>query len=153
MKNFKYLLVFLVSLALASHKTVFAELAFHGGYTFETFDGQKAAAVYVSVFNRTDKDIIIKDVQTNICKSAEIHGTFIDKDIVRMKKKKSLRVKGNEQFFFQPGGTHIMLMGLNKKLKKGTSFTLTFKLENNKVIDTEIMILDNKLRKNLLEVE
>ena len=44
-------------------------------------------------------------------------------------------------------------MGLNKKLKKGTSFTLTFKLENNKVIDTEIMILDNKLRKNLLEVE
>lgn len=153
MKNFKYLLVCLVSLILASYRTVFADLAFHGGYTFETFDGQKATAVYISVFNGTNKDIIIKDVQTNICKSAEIHSTSIDKDIVRMRKEKSLTVKSKDQFFFQPGGTHIMLMGLVEKLEKGKSFTLTFKLENNKLINAEIMILDNKLRKNLLEEE
>jgi copper(I)-binding protein len=46
-----------------------------------------------------------------------------------------------------------MLMGLVEKLEKGKSFTLTFKLENNKLINAEIMILDNKLRKNLLEEE
>ena len=153
MKNFKYLLTIIVCLIFFNFNNATAGLTFHGGYTFETFKGQKVAAAYISIFNNTKSDITIEDVQTIICKSAEIHSSIIDKDVMRMKKENSLTVKANDQYYFQPGGTHVMLMGLNKQLIKGTSFILKFKISNGDILETKIMVLDNKLRENLLEIK
>ena len=38
-----------------------------------------------------------------------------------MKKKENFLIKSKQQIFFQPGGTHLMLMGLKKKLDDGSS--------------------------------
>ena len=151
MKNFKYLLSFLVCFLILSNNSTSAKVVFHGGYAFETFKGQKVAAAYVSIFNQSDKDLVIKSITSNICEVAEIHDTVLEGEVMRMKKVESLNIPARSEFYFQPGSTHIMLMGLNKELKDGTTFKLNFEFRNKQNLNVEIMVLNKKLRENLLD--
>ena len=119
---------------------------FHGGYTFESFVGQKNAAVYISVFNHTDKEIFISSVSSDISKISEIHEIKKDGNIMKMSKVKKLSIKPNDTFFFQPGGSHIMLMNLKKELKDGEEFIIKFFLENSEIIEANIKVLNSNLR-------
>ena len=151
MKNFKYLLSFLVCFLILFNDSTSAKVVFHGGYAFETFKGQKVAAAYVSIFNQSDKDLVIKSITSNICEVAEIHDTILEGEVMRMKKVESLNIPARSEFYFQPGSTHIMLMGLNKELKDGTTFKLNFEFRNKQNLNVEIMVLNKKLRENLLD--
>ena len=151
MKNFKYLLSLLIFFFVLSNDPISAKVVFHGGYAFETFKGQKVAAAYVSIFNQSDKDLMIKSITSTICEVAEIHDTVLEGEIMRMKKVESLNIPARSEFYFQPGSTHIMLMGLNKELKDGTTFKLNFEFRNKQNLNVEIMVLNKKLRENLLD--
>ena len=151
MKNFKYLLSFLVSFFVLPNDFISAKVVFHGGYAFETFKGQKVAAAYVSIFNQSDNDLIIEKVTSTVSEVAEIHDTVLKGEIMRMKKVESLKIPGRSEFYFQPGSTHIMLMGLNQELKDGETFSLNFMFKNKENINVKIMVLNNKLRENLLD--
>ena len=151
MKNFKYLLYLLVCYFVLSNNLLSAKVVFHGGYTFETFKGQKVAAAYVSIFNQSDNDVVIEKVTSNISDVAEIHDTVLEGEIMRMKKVESLNIPARSEFYFQPGSTHIMLMGLNQELKDGETFNLNFIFKNQEKVNVKIMVLNNKLRENLLD--
>ena len=151
MKNFKYLLYLLISFFVLSNDPISAKVVFHGGYTFETFKGQKVAAAYVSIFNQSDNDVVIEKITSNVSELAEIHDTILEGEIIRMKKVESLNIPARSEFYFQPGSTHIMLMGLNQELKDGKTFNLNFVFENEEKVNVKIMVLNNKLRENLLD--
>lgn len=118
----------------------------HGGYTFESFSGQKNAAVYISAFNYSDKDIIINSVTTEISEISEIHEIKKNGNIMKMSKIEKLKIKANDSFFFQPGGTHIMLMNLKKELKDGEQFILKFLSDSGDTIEANIKVLNTSLR-------
>lgn len=151
MRNFKYLLYLLICFFVLLNNPISAKVVFHGGYAFETFKGQKVAAAYVSIFNQSDKDLVIKSITSTICEVAEIHDTVLEGEIMRMKKVESLNIPARSEFYFQPGSTHIMLMGLNQELKDGTNFKLNFEFKNKQNLNVEIMVLNKKLRENLLD--
>ena len=151
MKNFKYLLSILICFFALSNDSLSAKVVFHGGYAFETFKGQKVAAAYVSIFNQSDNDVIIEKVTSNISDVAEIHDTVLEGEIIKMKKVESLNIPARSEFYFQPGSTHIMLMGLNQELKDGKTFNLNFIFKNQEKVNVKIMVLNNKLRENLLD--
>ena len=66
MKNFKYLLFLLICFFVLSNDTISAKVVFHGGYSFETFKGQKVAAAYVSIFNQSENEVVIEKITSNI---------------------------------------------------------------------------------------
>jgi len=151
MKNIKYLLSFLVCFLILPNNSTSAKVVFHGGYAFETFKGQKVAAAYVSIFNQSEKDLVIENITSNICEVAEIHDIVLESEVMRMKKVESLNIPARSEFYFQPGSTHIMLMGLNQELKDGTIFNLNFVFKNKEKMNVKIMVLNKKLRENLLD--
>ena len=82
---------------------------------------------------------------------AEIHGILMDNEIVKMKKITNLTIKSKDQVYLQPGGMHIMLMDLKEELVDGTSFTIDFLINNQDIMTTDVMVVSNKLRENLIE--
>tara|TARA_B100001093_G_C26682995_1_gene951299 strand:- start:279 stop:767 length:489 start_codon:yes stop_codon:yes gene_type:complete len=118
----------------------------HGGYTFESFPGQKTAAVYVSAFNYTNQDILIESISTDIALISEIHDIKKDGNIMKMFKVKNLKIKANDSFFFRPGATHIMLKKLQKELEDGQEFEIKFHLNNSKTVGINIKVLKSSLR-------
>ena len=73
MKNFKYIQFIFFLILSNSVNSNQESIVFHGAYTFETFDGQRACAVYVSIFNNTHKDFVIESISTKVALKAEIH--------------------------------------------------------------------------------
>lgn len=99
----------------------------------------KNGAVYFSIVNTGPSDRLI-GVSTSIAKRSSLHQTTKDKDIMRMQGVDSIPLPTGIPFKAKPGGHHIMLMGLEKPLKTGKSFDLTFTFEKarQKVVSVTI---------------
>ncbi len=125
-------------------------LVAHGGYSFETSGQQSATAVYISFFNNSDKNYEIQSVNTDIADKAEIHDIQIDNDIVKMKLIEKLKIGPREQIFLQPGGKHIMLFGLRKKLEEGDKFFISFQVNKDTILQAEVFVVDSALKEKYI---
>ena len=141
-------LIFLVPFLLYSNES--GGLALHGGYAFETSKKQKNAALYISFFNNSNKDIFINSFSTKVANKTELHDVKVENDIVKMFPLQDIKIKAKSELFLQPGGKHIMLFDLNRKLNDKEDFTLNVHLKDGRVLKTKIMILSKELRKNFL---
>ncbi len=151
MTNFKYFLLILLIFNFNKLESQQRNLVMHGAYAFETFKGQKSCAVYVSIFNNTETDFEINSLSSKVSGKAEIHKTYVDDEIVKMKKINNLIIKSKDQVYLQPGGMHIMLMDLKEELIDGTSFKIEFLINKKDKMSTNVMVVSNKLRENLIE--
>ena len=127
-----------------------AGLTAHGGYTFETNKGQMVTAVYLSFFNNSEEDVEIKSFSTDIAGRVEMHDVRVSDDIVKMFEVTNVKIKAKSELFLQPGGKHLMLFDLKKKLNDKETFPLNIKLKNKKILVTKIMVLNKKLKENFL---
>ena len=149
LENVKYLLILLLFTSVKAEVNK-SNLALHGGYTFETNQEQRATAVYLSFFNNSEKQIEIESFSTDIANSVEMHDIKITDDIVKMFKVENVEINSKSELFLQPGGRHLMLFGLKKKLNDKESFVLKVHLKNKVVLETNILVLDKKLKANFL---
>ncbi len=149
LKNVKYLLFLLLFTSIKAEANN-EKLALHGGYTFETNQEQRATAVYLSFFNNSENEIEIESFSTDIANSVEMHDIKITDDIVKMFKVESVEIESKSELFLQPGGRHLMLFGLKKKLNDKESFILRVHLKNQVVLKTNILVLNKKLKANFL---
>lgn len=87
----------------------------------------RSAAIYLSFENNDSKDIILTGVSTPVAHHAMIHQSVEEQGVAKMKHQDSLTIPAQGRLEFSPGGYHIMLMGLDKKLmQKPFVVTLSF---------------------------
>jgi hypothetical protein len=87
-------------------------------------------AVYMVIENNGDEDDRLIGVSTDAADGAEIHTTSVDeRSVVSMKKSESLNIPSSGVVELKPGGSHIMLIGLEKPLEKGGHVELDLKFE------------------------
>ena len=122
------------------------KIVLHGGYTFETFKGQKNTSIYISVFNNTKENQVIKSVSTSLSKVSEFHTSTMIDNINKMIKLEEISVPAKSSLFFQPGKKHIMVMNIKKKLNDGDEFDLEFVLADGSILKSKIKVLNRKLK-------
>jgi copper(I)-binding protein len=83
-----------------------------------------AAAVYLTLIGGDATDQIA-GISTQIAATADVHESFTDNGIMKMRAAPSVDVPAGKTVTFAPGGYHIMLMGLRQPLVAGQSFPLT----------------------------
>ena len=67
-----------------------------------------------------------------------MHTSVMQGDLMKMEKLESVEVTAHAPLVFEPGGHHVMLMGLDKPLVEGESFPLT--LVFDKAGPVEVMV-------------
>ncbi len=93
------------------------------------------SAMYFEILNNTEKDDTLYSVESDLAKVVQIHETFNKgNDMKGMRHVEFVVIPAHSKLSFQPGGYHIMLVGLRKDLKQNDTgeVTLYFKL-NGKV--------------------
>ena len=88
-----------------------------------------AGAVYVSITNASEQDDVLMKVESDIAADIMLHTTLIENDIAKMRHLEKIEIPAGDTVGMEPGGMHIMLMGLQKALVKGESFPITFVFE------------------------
>ena len=80
-------------------------------------------------------------VSTDRAGITEVHTIVHEGDLAMMRRVDPLQVGAGERILFEPGGTHVMLMGLKSPLAEGQSLTLIMNFEQAGVRRVEARVL------------
>lgn len=76
----------------------------------------KNTAAYFSISNPTDKDVYLVGGISEVAERVEIHNHVMDGEVMRMEKQDKVLIPSGQTVVFQPGGLHVMLLGLKQTL-------------------------------------
>ncbi|EKE68235.1 copper chaperone PCu(A)C [Oceanibaculum indicum] len=93
--------------------------------------GAKNGAAYMTLTNDTAKADRLIDAASDVAARVEIHTHLMENGVMRMRQVEGgVDVEPGTPVVFQPGGLHIMLMGLKKQLVPGETFELVLTYSN-----------------------
>jgi protein SCO1/2 len=85
------------------------------------------SAIYMVIENESDQDEILLGATTNAATATELHRSFHADGMMRMEPVEQVVVPGRTSVSLQPGGLHVMLMGLRQDLPEGAEITVTLR--------------------------
>lgn len=109
-------------------------------YAREVPPGAMASASFMGLKNTSDHDIYLIQADSNVAKKVELHTHIHDNGVMRMRQVPDIKIPAHGMTMLQPGGFHIMLIGLKQKLVKGQQIQvkLTFKDGSHKTVSMPI---------------
>lgn len=87
------------------------------------------SAVYLVIDNPSTLDDMLLRANSEVAEAVEIHRSFMEGDVMRMEQQGSVIIPAGASVAFEPGGLHVMLIGLVDDLEAGETFTLTLTFE------------------------
>ena len=138
MKTYNYLIFFLLFSLFSI--SLYAEEFFvsnKNNIISELRPGQKVTAGFMDI--TANKDAKIIKIQAKMIGRIEAHSMIMDGEIMKMRKITPELIK-NKKYKFEPGGKHLMLFDIERKLEVGDGINLlfTFQLKNKKILTKSI---------------
>ncbi|MEO8175904.1 MAG: copper chaperone PCu(A)C [Sphingomicrobium sp.] len=102
------------------------DVAIGHGWTRETAPGQSVAAVYLTVTNHGTGEDRLAKVDPPGGAAASLHSSSSDGGVARMRARPDgLVIPAHSTVELRPGGTHIMVTGLQQPLRAGETIELS----------------------------
>ncbi len=105
-----------------------------------TIGDVNTSAVYMTITNTTNEPKTIVAVKTSVAEVNEIHSTMKQNGVMQMRSIGSITIPANDTIELKPGGLHIMLMQLYKKLKVSENIFVELKMTDGKKAVVEAAI-------------
>jgi len=100
----------------------------------------KAGAAYFTVANMGEETDRLVAVKSELAKRTEIHNHLMEDGVMKMRHVDAVEVAPGTPTVLQPGGLHIMFMGLHKPFVKGETLPMTLVFEKAGEIDIEFVV-------------
>lgn len=144
-RAFRATVVALVALAIAVGACGSSDdgdgLALNDVWTRPTAPGAESTAFYVTIDNNSEVDDQVVGVDSPRCAMTELHRSSMNDGVMSMSPAEpdELAVAASEQLLLEPGGLHVMCMGLIEPVAEGDRIELTVQFERAGSITTEAM--------------
>jgi copper(I)-binding protein len=102
----------------------------------------KAGAAYLTIVNHGETADRLIAVSTPAAKHAKPHTHLLEDGVMKMRPVEAIEIAPGDPAVLQPGGLHIMLMGLAAPLETGKPFPMTLVFENAGSVDVEVHVTD-----------
>ena len=87
-------------------------------------------AVFMTLMNEGNSDDVLISAESEVAKAVELHESKMNEDgVMKMSPVPNIPVAAGGSATLKPGGLHVMLMGLQKELAVGDTFTVTLNFE------------------------
>jgi len=124
---------------LLSACSAMEDIEVHEAWARPAAQGNTAAA-YFSLHNHTSNDDELIGAASTIAEAAEIHESKMVNDVMTMNMVSSVPLKAGDELAFEPGGLHVMLVGVKQELKVGDEFHLVLKFKNHADITVNVKV-------------
>ena len=108
----------------------FAEMTTDKVQVFETSEGMKNGAVFLTVKNTGNKSDALISASSDVAARTELHEMSETNGVMKMRKVEKIDIAAEQSVELKSGGYHIMLMDLKKPLKAGDTIPLTLTFES-----------------------
>ncbi|HWV20124.1 MAG TPA: copper chaperone PCu(A)C [Devosia sp.] len=117
---------------------VLGSIEITGAFSRATLPNAPVGGGFMTITNKGAEDDRLVSVKTDIAKEAQIHEMAMEGDVMKMRQlKDGLALPAGETVTLEPGGLHLMFMGLNGAIKEGdlVPVTLTFERAGTVTVD------------------
>lgn len=97
-------------------------------------------AGYLTIRNTGTVPDRLLNATAGIARSVELHTHVRDGEVMRMRQVTEIPIAPGETVTFQPGGLHVMLIGLTEALRQGASVPLTLRFERAGVVELPLAV-------------
>ncbi len=132
------------------------ELAATGAWSRPTPATADEAVAYLTVRTDVADELVGASVPDSVAAAVELHqttgssgggahqhGGAADGGTVTMAQVERFELDPAEPLTFEPGGNHVMLVGLTEPLEAGDSFELTLELASGRTLEVEVPVQVN----------
>ena len=74
--------------------------------------GQDKTAGYLQITNLNTEPVVLVRAESDSIRAIEFHTTYLDGDVMRMRRLQEVTIEPGSTSTFQPGGHHMMLFGV-----------------------------------------
>jgi len=120
----KALTTLLLSAALSTPLWA-ADVQVTAPYARAVAPGQSNSAAFMQLENRGDETLSLTGVSSDVAKSVELHAHMQDQGVMRMRRIDAIDLPPHQSVVLQPGGLHVMLIGLTRTLAEGEEVAMT----------------------------
>lgn len=112
------------------------------GHTAGHGASTSTGAFYMTVTNNGDEADRLVSVETDAADIVEIHNVIMDGTVMQMEPQHDgVEIPAGEELALEPGGYHIMLIGLTESLIAGEEITATLHFEHAGEVEITVPIL------------
>jgi periplasmic copper chaperone A len=101
----------------------------------------RAGAAYLNLTNTGSAPDQLVSAASPVADVVEVHRHVHDNGVMRMEHLQTLALPAGETVTFEPGGLHLMLIGLQRHLKEGELFPLTLTFATAAPVTVSVNIL------------
>ena len=99
-------------------------------------------AAYMTLVNKGNRPDRLLSVSTPAAGKAKLHNHTMEGGMMKMRPVGALEITPGDEAVLQPGGLHVMLLGLTEPLVDGKLFPLTLHFERAGSIEVMVMIFE-----------
>ena len=99
--------------------------------------GQTTSAVFMRVVNNGDVARTLVGGKSEVAEAVELHEHTMEGGMMRMRRVEGIEVPASGSVTLEPGGLHVMLIGLRRDLNPGDQVDLTLDLDDGSVLQVE----------------
>ena len=96
-----------------------------GAYARAVPPGQPNSASFMTLANSSAQPVSLVEARSPAAKVVELHTHTMEGGMMRMRQVEKIDIPANGEAKLQPGGDHVMLMGLEQDLKPGAEINVT----------------------------
>lgn len=122
-----------------AHDYTLGDLTIQHPWSRATAPSAPVGLTYMTIVNKGASDKLIK-AEASVSKVVELHTHIMDGQIMRMRQVPEIDLAGGTETSLQPGGLHVMLIGLKAPLKEGTTFPMTLTFEKAGTVTVDVMV-------------
>jgi len=109
----------------------------------------RAGAAYLTIVNRGAGLDWLVSVEASLATRAGLHRTLNENGVMKMRPAGPIEIPPGAALGLEPGGLHVMLMGLQSPLVEGESFAMTLIFERAGPLVVTVPILSATARQGL----
>ena len=130
----KSLFILLCSLIFSAN-SIANDLMVSGQYVRATPPHAKNSAAFLSISNQSNKAVKLIAASSDIADRVELHSHMKEDGMMKMRQVKEVIINANSDITLQPGGYHVMFLGLKNELKESQNVNITLYFDNGNEIN------------------
>jgi hypothetical protein len=130
----------LAGLAWAEQMATSGPIAIHDAWARASLGQTGTSAVYMILEASGDRGDRLISAASPVAGSAELHTHLLEGAVAKMRPVAAIEVAPGAPTVLEPGGLHIMLVGLGEKLVEGETLPLSLTFEDAGTIELEVPI-------------
>ena len=126
-----------------------------GAYVRHMPPTQSVTGAFMKLKNSSDQAATLVSAESNVSEKVELHTHIHDNGMMRMRQVERIDIPAHGETALQPGGFHIMLIGLTQPLEMGQMVSLELKFADgsSEQVQAEVRSVMSEMKKDTKATE